>query len=290
MLYDYLVNNYEKGEPIFLMDIVVKGMTEENIRYHLKKMTDEGIIDRFDSGIYYIPKINIFGEKSTISAETVALHKYVSRRGKRVGFYSGYTLANRLGLSTQVPIKEEITSNYAPAQVREVSIKNQKYLIRRPAVTITEENAYVLQLLDCLKDIDKSAEEDKEILYYIKWYTNITNIQEEIKMTGIKNMDMSKVLVLKDEVAYQPGQVVSKTLAQNEHLSVTLFAFDKGEEISTHESGGDAFVTCLDGVGKITIDGVDYELHEGESIVMPAKHPHAVFGKEQFKMLLVVVF
>ena len=69
-------------------------------------------------------------------------------------------------------------------------------------------------------------------------------------MAGIKNMDMAKVLVLKDEVAYQPGQVVSKTLAQNEHLSVTLFAFDKGEEISTHESGGDAFVTCLDGVGK----------------------------------------
>ena len=109
-------------------------------------------------------------------------------------------------------------------------------------------------------------------------------------MAGIKNMDMAKVLVLKDEVAYQPGQVVSKTLAQNEHLSVTLFAFDKSEEISTHESGGDAFVTCLDGVGKITIDGVDYELHEGESIVMPAKHPHAVFGKEQFKMLLVEVF
>ena len=49
-------------------------------------------------------------------------------------------------------------------------------------------------------------------------------------------------------------------------------------------------MTCLDGVGKITIDGVDYELSEGQSIVMPAKHPHAVFGKEQFKMLLVVVF
>lgn len=86
-------------------------------------------------------------------------------------------------------------------------------------------------------------------------------------MAGIKNMDMAKVLVLKDEVVYQPGQVVSKTLAQNEHLSVTLFAFDKGEEISTHESGGDAFVTCLDGVGKITIDGVDYELHEGSLLL-----------------------
>lgn len=109
-------------------------------------------------------------------------------------------------------------------------------------------------------------------------------------MSGMKNINKAEVMVLKEQVAYQQGQVVSKTLAQNEHLSVTLFSFDKGEEISTHESGGDAFVTCLDGVGKITIDGNDYELHEGESIVMPAKHPHAVFGQEQFKMLLVVVF
>ena len=84
--------------------------------------------------------------------------------------------------------------------------------------------------------------------------------------------------------------MVSKTLCQNEHLSVTLFSFDKGEEISTHESGGDAFVTCLDGKGKITIDGVEYVLTEGQSIVMPARHPHAVFGEERFKMLLVVVF
>ena len=109
-------------------------------------------------------------------------------------------------------------------------------------------------------------------------------------MKGMKNINKADVVVLKDQVTYQPGQVVSKTLAQNEYLSVTLFSFDKGEEISTHESGGDAFVTCLDGVGRITIDGEEYVLHEGESIVMPAKHPHAVYGQEQFKMLLVVVF
>ncbi|OUN95363.1 cupin [Pseudoflavonifractor sp. An44] len=106
----------------------------------------------------------------------------------------------------------------------------------------------------------------------------------------MKNISKSEVLVLKDQVTYQQGQVVSKTLAQNDAVSITLFSFDKGEEISTHQSGGDAFVTCLDGVGKITIDGVDYLLHEGESIVMPAGHPHAVYGQEQFKMLLVVVF
>lgn len=105
----------------------------------------------------------------------------------------------------------------------------------------------------------------------------------------MKNIDKAEVLVLKEQVNYQPGQVVSKTLAQNEALSVTLFAFDRGEEVSTHKSDGDAFVTCLDGVGRITIDGVEYELTQGQSIVMPAGHPHAVYGKEQFKMLLVVV-
>lgn len=106
----------------------------------------------------------------------------------------------------------------------------------------------------------------------------------------MKNISKAEILRLKEQVAYQPGQVVSKTLAQNSAVSVTLFAFDKDEEISTHESGGDAMVTCLDGVGRITIDGEVYMLHEGESIVMPAKHPHAVYGEEQFKMLLVVIF
>ena len=109
-------------------------------------------------------------------------------------------------------------------------------------------------------------------------------------MNGMKNITKAEVLALRDQVAYQQGQVVSRTLAQNEHVSVTLFAFDKGEEISTHESGGDAMVTCLDGVGRITIDGTAHVLREGESIVMPARHPHAVYGQEQFKMLLVVVF
>ena len=109
-------------------------------------------------------------------------------------------------------------------------------------------------------------------------------------MDGMKNISKAEVLTLRDQVAYQSGQVVSRTLAQNEHVSVTLFSFDKGQEISTHEAGGDAMVTCLDGVGRITIDGVEHILHEGESIVMPARHPHAVYGQEQFKMLLVVVF
>lgn len=60
----------------------------------------------------------------------------------------------------------------------------------------------------------------------------------------MKNIAKGEALILKEQVDYQPGQVVSKTLAQNDAVSVTLFSFDKGEEISTHQSEGDAFVTC----------------------------------------------
>lgn len=106
----------------------------------------------------------------------------------------------------------------------------------------------------------------------------------------MKNISKSEVLTLKEQVTYNDGQIVSKTLIQNDAVSITLFAFDKDEEISTHQSGGEAFVTCLDGEGRITIDCKNYELSEGQSIVMPAGHPHSVYGKEKFKMLLVVVF
>lgn len=107
---------------------------------------------------------------------------------------------------------------------------------------------------------------------------------------AMKNLSKAEVLTQKDQVSYQEGQVVSKTLAPNPFISVTLLAFDKGEEISTHESDDDAFVMCLDGLGKLTIDGEPHIVHEGESIVMPAKHPHAVFAEEKLKTMLVVVF
>lgn len=106
----------------------------------------------------------------------------------------------------------------------------------------------------------------------------------------LKNIEKGVILELKEQVAYQNGQIVSKTLVQNESVSLTLFAFEKGEEISTHAAGGDALVTVLEGIGKFTIDGKEFILQQGESIIMPKDIPHAVYGEQRFKMLLNVVF
>lgn len=105
-----------------------------------------------------------------------------------------------------------------------------------------------------------------------------------------KNIEKQVKLQLKDQVEYLPGQVVSKTLVQNDAVSMTIFSFDKGEEISTHAAGGDAMVTVLEGTGRFTVGGEVFVLHEGETLIMPKDIPHAVFGEEQFKMQLVVSF
>ncbi|MDE7444824.1 MAG: cupin domain-containing protein [Lachnospiraceae bacterium] len=105
-----------------------------------------------------------------------------------------------------------------------------------------------------------------------------------------KNIEKQTTLQLKDQIEYQPGQVVSKTLVQNDKVSMTIFSFDKGEEISTHASGGDALVTVLDGTGRFTVGGEVFILNEGETLIMPKDIPHAVYGEEKFKMQLTVSF
>ena len=110
------------------------------------------------------------------------------------------------------------------------------------------------------------------------------------KVRHLKNIDYAKPVDLAAQVDYAPGQVTSKTLVQNPWVGVTLFAMSAGEGISAHKSTGDAFVTALEGRGNITIDNENFVLEKGQSIVMPAGHPHAVSAPENFKMLLVVVF
>jgi quercetin dioxygenase-like cupin family protein len=106
----------------------------------------------------------------------------------------------------------------------------------------------------------------------------------------IKNIDFSKVHELKELVDYQQGKVVSRTLAQGAPLSLTLFAFDKGEEISSHSSSGDAMVYVLDGCAEVTIGNDKFIVNPGETIVMPSNIAHAVRAVEKFKMFLTVVF
>ena len=105
----------------------------------------------------------------------------------------------------------------------------------------------------------------------------------------IKNISFSEPHVLVNLVDYGEGRVVSRTLAQNKGVSITLFAFDVGEGLSTHSAPGDALVQILDGEAEIKIGGEDVMAKAGEVVVMAADVPHSLDARKPFKMLLTVV-
>lgn len=100
---------------------------------------------------------------------------------------------------------------------------------------------------------------------------------------------MGEVFRLKDLIAYQKGAVVSRTLIDKEHTTLTLFAFDENQSLSEHTAPHDAILQVLDGKARVQIEGEDFELESGESIVMPANKPHAVEAVSKFKMFLTMV-
>ena len=159
MLLEYLKENYNTNEPIFLSDINLP-VTDTNLRQMLKILCDSGEIMRYDAGIYYLQGVSRLKGGVSLSANEVAKYKYISRNGQIIGYYSGYTFANQIGITLQVPFTIEIVSNHASAKCRRVNVRSQKIMLRKPRTEVTKENCRILQLLDLLKDLEQYADED----------------------------------------------------------------------------------------------------------------------------------
>lgn len=152
-VYEYLRESYPENEPIFLSDIRVPGMKEVSVRQQIKKLTEDGRLKRFDTGIYYLPKKSIFRSGSTLSVEEVIKKKYLMDGKERCGYVGGMLFANQLGITTQVPMVYEIYTNKATTEYRETKLANLRVILKRPYVTIDTQNANTLQFLDLLKEI-----------------------------------------------------------------------------------------------------------------------------------------
>ena len=159
-VYEYLRQNYSENEPIFLSDISVPGVKDVSVRQQLKKLTEDGRLKRFDTGIYYLPKKSIFRSGSTLSVEEVIKKKYLMDGAGRCGYIGGMLFANQLGITTQVPMVYEVYTNKATTEYRETQLANLRVILKKPYVTIDEQNANTLQFLDLLKEIVDISELD----------------------------------------------------------------------------------------------------------------------------------
>ena len=99
----------------------------------------------------------------------------------------------------------------------------------------------------------------------------------------------SEILHLASMANYQDGSVVSRQITKADAGNVTLFAFDRDQELSEHTAPFDALAHILDGCAEIKISGKPFQLEAGDAIIMPANEPHALRAVTPFKMLLTMI-
>ena len=191
MVMDYIIENYTNGEPIFIDEL--PGSSKDYLRQEMKKLVDEGKLERLYNGVYYLPYITILGTKGRISVDKYLDKKYLNANGVVSGYITGLQLANKYGFTTQNPSCYEICSNEATTKQRKQDFDGNTIIVYKPVDTVTERNKCALQFLDLMTNIDKYSElKGGELLRKLKKY---------VKNTGL---DFS---VVKEYLPFYPDKV-----------------------------------------------------------------------------------
>ena len=194
ILIDYLLKKYGTNKPIITEELSIPEISYDNLRKQLSRYNSQGILEKYSQGVYYIPKETILG-RSTLSIDDVINRKYITNDNEIYGFYSGLSFYNKLGISTQVPFVYEIVTNKEKSRVREITLKNQKIILRKPYVKINKNNYLENQFLDFINNANSNDLSDN--IDVLKKY--------------IKDNNLNKNVIL-DLITYYPSKTSKKLI------------------------------------------------------------------------------
>ena len=193
MVYDYIIENYKNGEPIFLSEL--PGESKDYLRQEMKKLVDEGKLERLYNGVYYLSYITILGTKGKISVDKYIEKKYLENNGKASGYITGLQMANKYGFTTQNPACYEVCSNEASTKQRKQEIDGNTIVVYKPVADINEENKTALQFLDLMSVLDKYSE--------ISGAELVNKLKNYVETVGIDFSVVKKYLPLYPDRAYR---------------------------------------------------------------------------------------
>ena len=193
MLYDYIIANYDKDEPIFLSEL--PGNSKDYVRQEMKQLVDDGKVERLYNGVYYLAYTTILGTKGKVSVDKYLEKKYIAPGGAVSGYITGIQLANMYGFTTQNPACIEVCSNEATTKQRKVDIDGRKIIVYKPVTEITEENRATLQFLDLMSSIDKYSELTGDLL--------IEKLQQFVKAINVDFEQVKKYISLFPDRVYR---------------------------------------------------------------------------------------
>ena len=186
MLKEYLEKNYGYNEPIFLNEVRLEGLSDNALRQYFKQMLGAGDLARFDTGIYYLPKVPRLLKKSYLDPMKVIIRKYIQSTTETYGYFAG-----------AMPATLEIVTSKESTEGRTVTVGSQAVRLKRPVTTITSENAGLLQFLDAVFHAEKYSElsnSDTGIL--LKNYAKQRNYSKELLSSVLSGITGSAAIKL----------------------------------------------------------------------------------------------
>ena len=156
MLIDYIKENYQEGEPIFLNEL--PGNSKNYICQEVKALVDKGILERLYNGVYFLSYTTILGTKGQVSIDQYISKKYIDSNDEIIGYKTGLEILNEYGFTTQNPSTIEVCSNQASSKQRKFDVGGRKIIVYKPLAKVTKENYKSLQFLDMMNVVDKYSE------------------------------------------------------------------------------------------------------------------------------------
>lgn len=189
----------------------------------LERLQKQGVIKRAAKGIFYKPKLSIFGELGL--DYDALLNSYLFKNEKRIGYVTGTTIYNELNLTTQIPNVTKIATR--TENVRRIKTNSFRVKIVKPNTEITEENYQLLSLLDALKDFKKIPDLDKK--------SGITILSNKLKELNAVQTN----LFIKCALKYPPRvRAFTGALLENINVSDNLYLLKKSlNPLSEYEYG-----------------------------------------------------
>jgi len=197
-LFQFLKDNFDYSEPILteelneLLPIHIQGSA---LRMKLKRLVDAGKLERYCTGIYFIPNLNSLQKEQSLSINRVIRKKYLFEGNKPVGYFTGIAFASQLKLTSPKVDVYEVVTNKVASRKRITNINKWKVILRSPRVKITEDNIKILQVLDFLDGLENieelSLEDSKKS---IQNYLNDVNIDENELIEILTNYPKNTIL------------------------------------------------------------------------------------------------
>ncbi len=187
MIEEYIINNYELSEPIEQKELykVFSNIKPITIRQTLRRLADNGMIIRSKNmaGVYFLPN-----PTRVLSSYNMDFRKYIEQKylrdshGNVAGYESGFSIANYLGLTNQVPSVTHIYSNNVGDRKREIEIDNRRFVINTPKIDVTSKNYKFLQILDLITNYDRYSEYpiQKALRIFENYLVDLSLSNEEI--------------------------------------------------------------------------------------------------------------